>query len=57
MNETAHIYETYTDILEDKELNKIFEILENACNRNGKEFPQNKELIIGVRAEAWTNTH
>ena len=52
MNETAHIYETYTDILDDMEINKIFNILESACTRNGKEFPQDKELIIGVRAEA-----
>ena len=52
MSETAYIYETYTDILDDSEINSIFETLEAACARAGKEFPQDKELIIGVRAES-----
>ena len=50
--ETTYIYETYTDILDDAEINSIFETLEAACKRVGREFPQDKELIIGVRAES-----
>ena len=48
----AYIYETYTDILKDAEINSIFKTLEAACKRVGREFPQDKELIIGVRAES-----
>jgi len=46
-----YISETYTKYLDDDELNKVFNIIENACKRNGIKFNDNKPLLIGVYEE------
>ena len=38
---------TYTHLLEDKDLQEIFEILDKACRRKDIEFPD-EELVIGT---------
>ena len=38
---------TYTHLLEDKDLQEIFEILDQACRRKDVEFPD-EELVIGT---------
>ena len=38
---------TYTHLLEDKDLQEIFEILDKACRRKDVEFPD-EELVIGT---------
>ena len=38
---------TYTHLLEDKDLQEIFEILDKACRRKDLEFPD-EELVIGT---------
>ena len=43
-----YISETYTKYLDDDELDKVFNIIETACKRNGVKFEDNKPLVIGV---------
>ena len=38
---------TYTHLLEDKDVQEIFEILNKACKRKDVEFPD-EELVIGT---------
>ena len=38
---------TYTHLLEDKDLQEIFEILDKACRRKDVKFPDD-ELVIGT---------
>ena len=46
-----YISKTYTIYLDDDELDKVFNIIETACKRNGVKFEDNKPLVIGVYEE------
>ena len=49
-----YISKSYTEYLDDQELDKVFTIIKTACKRNGVEFKdedQNDPLLIGTLAK------